>query len=228
MDRLKGVTIEPLPYNERLTAYIFDVLARGSDEPQPEVPLSQLRLTLASLTALDPHPSDVVLDAGCGNSETSLTIAGRCRKLIGFDISRESIRLAIDRCCFSEVQNVSFAPALLENPTFLKSINIGGVVTKILILRSLHHLPDYLKQQALLRLTAWCPNAERIVIGDIMAFESPESHRNAWEDISYDGGFLDRIESASAHLEMLRRAGWAAEAIRLHPLMGVVVGIKAY
>lgn len=226
MDRFKGISVQSLPYNPKLTAYVFDVLARGNGDPRPDLPECQVKLTLAGLTALDPQGGEVILDCGCGTGEITAALASHCRKVIGFDISSESIRRAKWSCEQSKASNLKYYQARLENPSFLKEGDFGASVDRILMLRSLHHLPDYLKQQALLKLTTWCPRAARIVIGDIMTFEPAEDHRDAWEEVGYDGGLLDRIESASALLEMLHRAGWAAEAIHLHPLMGVVVGIK--
>lgn len=49
-----------------------------------------------------------ILDVGCGTGGYALALAGRCRRVLGVDLSPEMIRVAKEKAAESGVQNVTF------------------------------------------------------------------------------------------------------------------------
>src|SRR5207248_11422350 len=62
------------------------------------------------LTNIGIDPTDVVLEIGCGIARVGKHLAGRCRRWIGADVSRNMVRFARERLCnFSNVDFVALS-----------------------------------------------------------------------------------------------------------------------
>lgn len=179
-------------------------------------------LVRRSLELLDPDQADVILDAGTGPGVIALRIAPQCNWVIGIDISRIGLELARKCAIKKEITNTTFSYGALEDPGCELDLRKFGI-NKILVLRSLSHLPDNLKKVSLQKLAKIIQRPGRIVIGDQIFFEPAEAHRESWEEVFYDGGITDRPPTDHYLIRTLRELGARVEVERLHPLAGVVV-----
>ncbi len=164
---------------------------------------------------------DSLLDLGTGFGRVLIESASLCRWLYGIDISRVGLESARRSVAEQGLKNVLLGYGAIEEPSIEINLAAAGV-NKMLLLWSLHHLPDELKAEALAGLVKILRRPGRIVIGDIMFFEPPERHRLIWDRIGYDGGVVDRPSRVPYLKEMLENLGGKVEMARLHPLAGVV------
>jgi ubiquinone/menaquinone biosynthesis C-methylase UbiE len=84
---------------------------------------------------------------GCGAGSLTLAAARRCRRAIGVDVSDAMIAAAQARAGEAGVTNVEFVRA-----GFLTYEHAGEPADVITTVNALHHLPDFWKMQALLRV----------------------------------------------------------------------------
>ena len=62
----------------------------------------------------------------------------------------------------------------------------------------------------------------RIVIGDIMFFESPEKHCDKFDEVCYDAGDTDFPSKVEFLIEYLKQLGAKTHIEQIHPLVGVM------
>jgi len=206
--------------------HIFDALALGGSGSVISSTDEHEELYNDAVKHLSVGKEDVVLDAGCGTGAVTFEIAKLCHHIVGFDISRESIRIARQRAKQEGKLNIEFHLGELECPDAIEGLKNYEVYDKILVFRSLHHLPQLYKENSMVKLYSMLKPGGRIVIGDLMAFEPPEQHRSSWLEIGYDGGLTDRIESVDFHIKFLNFIGCDVKIERIHALLGIVVGYK--
>lgn len=212
-----------LAYDRARLALLFDQIAHHARETggEPKAKRIDTLVKNESLTRLDLNKDDSLLDLGCGMGRILFEVAPVVRWGYGVDISKVSLASARARATEEGHKNLLFGHGAIEAPSL--EINIAAAeINKMLLLWSLHHLPDNLKGEALTGLVRKLRKPGRIVIGDLMFFEPPDKHKLLWDRVGYDGGLTDHPSTADFLKRLLMRLGGAVEVFRLHPLAGVI------
>lgn len=224
MDRTAGITPIKIPYNRSRLERLFNQFAvNAPDDCVEEYFASQAMRELVDLSIkrLNLKKNDIVLDAGTGPGRIALQIASSCRWVVGIDISRAGLERA--RLCAEKrgISNVTFIYSALEEKC--NDLDLSAVrYSKILVLRSLHHLPDLYKKRALVRLVSLLNKPGRLVIGDHWAFKDINVHQNQWSEVLYDGGVTDYISDPYYIAGFLQELGLRTLIDEIHPLAGVI------
>lgn len=179
------------------------------------------RLIAQVIMHLDLRSDDVLLDVGCGAGKISLHVAKHCTQVIGIDVGKLAIARALQCRDKLRIENTIFNFGSLEEPCSHIDLNEHNI-SKILILRTLHHQPDDMKHTSLHGLLKLLKRPGKLVIGDMIFFEPPEQHRDKWDEIHYDGDLTDHPATPQFLADCLREGGAQITIDRLHPLMGVV------
>jgi len=142
------------------------------------------------------EPGDVVVDLGCGTGSFAREAARAGARVRAVDVSQamlDFVRSAASRDAGAilEVEHAGFL-------TFDASpASVDVVVSRF----ALHHLPDFWKQVALLRLHAALRPEGRLYLRDVVFSFEPSSHEEAVED------WVSRMPAAS---------GFAREEFETH------------
>lgn len=212
-------------YDRERVGRLFDGVADAESSTRQEVGryggnIPQIAAQMA-LERLELRTDDVLLDVGTGTADTAIAAAHNCRKVIGIDISMKSLERARMKAEQKGIHNLVFAYGSFEEPCAELDLPSHGI-TKVLAVYSLHHLPDPLKNQGLLTMAGLLRRPGRMVIGDIMFFEDPDRHREAYDEVGYDEGETDFPARAAHLMEWLERTGAGVHLEQVHPLVGVV------
>ncbi|HDP76662.1 MAG TPA: class I SAM-dependent methyltransferase [Mesotoga infera] len=165
---------------------------------------------------------DTLLDIGTGRGRWAVAASPYCKKVIGIDISRRMLEDARINVASSGVENVEFFRGSFEDPceetdVFRRNVN------KVVAIYSLHHLTDPMKKQAVSGLSKMLVRPGRIVIGDIMWFDDPGKHRDAWDEVYFDDSETDHPASISFMREVFEACGASEiEILQVHPLVGLI------
>jgi cyclopropane fatty-acyl-phospholipid synthase-like methyltransferase len=99
------------------------------------------------LDELGVSASHTLVDIGCGAGHLAIAAARRCRRAVGVDVSAAMLVLARENAERAGVTNIDFARAGFL--TYEHNIEPADFVVSV---HALHHLPDFWKMQALLRV----------------------------------------------------------------------------
>ena len=132
------------------------------------------------LDFLDLRPDQTVLEIGTGTGEFALAAARRCRKVYAVDLSAGMLRYAEKKAQARGVANVEFLPG-----GFLTYRHDGEPLDGIVSQIALHHLPDFWKQIALLRMAEMLAEGGKLCLRDVVYSFDPANH----------GKFLDEFIS---------------------------------
>ncbi|HEX7445111.1 MAG TPA: methyltransferase domain-containing protein [Methanothrix sp.] len=99
------------------------------------------------LDFLDLRPNDTVLEIGTGTGEFALAAARHCQMVYAVDLSPGMLRYAGKKAALRAISNVEFLPG-----GFLTYQHQGTPLDAVVTQIALHHLPDFWKQVALLRI----------------------------------------------------------------------------
>lgn len=213
-------------YDKKRITRLFDDLAAAEKTPDKQTgELDRSIPQLVRLTAfqrLELVAEDVLLDVGTGTGESAIAASYICRQVIGIDISKKSLERASEKVNRMNLDNIIFAHGSFEEPcSELNLLSYG--ITKILVLYSLHHLPDILKKDSLSTLVNLLNRPGRMVIGDIIFFEDANKHLQRFDEVFYDGGNTDYPSTVEYLIECLKQLGANLNSERIHPLAGVLV-----
>lgn len=114
------------------------------------------------LSFLDLKPDHAVLEIGSGTGEFALTAAGHCSKVYAVDLSEGMLRYAEKKARSRGVSNVEFLRGgflTYQHPT-----PVDAIVTQL----ALHHLPDFWKQVALMRIAAMLRDGGKFCLRDVV------------------------------------------------------------
>jgi len=96
------------------------------------------RLSTAELLEfIDPHPTDVVFDAGCGTGMNVVLLHDRVGRIVAIDFAESAVQRAKSRAAAAGITNVEFSQG-----DILRTNLADGSVDKILCLSVFHYLTD--------------------------------------------------------------------------------------
>ncbi|RQG90233.1 class I SAM-dependent methyltransferase [Natrarchaeobius halalkaliphilus] len=167
-----------------------------------------------------PGDDDVVLDLGTGTGAIALALAPDADLVVGRDISEGMMEKAETKAADRGFENVEFGYGTFREPEVdLESSETSGVdiVTSNF---AMHHLSDDEKREAISVIAAL--GAEKLVLGDIMFFDEPDS------DTSFYSPVVDDPATVGILADAVTDAGFSLTAVeRVHDLVGVLVAERS-
>jgi len=145
------------------------------------------------LDLLDLAPESTVLEMGTGTGEFPIAAVSRCARVIAADISQPMLRYAREKA--DERLRVVGRAGDGERIEFVKGGFLtyeheGEPVDAVVTQFALHHLPDFWKQVALIRIAGMMKSGGRLYIRDVVYSFDPADY----------GGFFDRYLSRMAEI----------------------------
>lgn len=135
--------------------------------------------TIQIVQMLGVTPNDTVLDFGCGTGGIALNLAKYSRKVIGVDISRQMLDILANKAKEKNINNIETHCA-----GFLTYNHQGHEkVDKIISMVSLHHLPDFWKSVALLKMAEILKKDGNLYIFDVIFTFNPQKHQKSIQEM---------------------------------------------
>jgi putative AdoMet-dependent methyltransferase len=123
---------------------------------------------------LEISEEDVVLDFGCGTGAIALNLASYCKKVICVDLSSEMLDILKAKAEKQNIKNIETHCA-----GFLTYAHEGEVVDKIVSKFALHHLPDFWKSIALLKMADILKTGGKLYYSDVVFTFDPQDHESS-------------------------------------------------
>jgi len=121
---------------------------------------------------------DIMLDFGCGTGGIALNIAKYCKKVVCVDISNVMLDILKDKAKKKKIKNIETHPA-----GFLTYHHEGDKVDKIISIAALHHLPDFWKSVAFLKMNDILKPGGKLYLFDVIFTFDPKCHENIIENM---------------------------------------------
>lgn len=129
------------------------------------------------LSYLDLRPSQCLLEVGTGSGEFALAAAHHCARVYAIDISGGMLKFARNKAQERGISNVSFLFGGFLTYCH-KNEPLDAIVSQI----SLHHLPDFWKQIALLNLASMLRQGGKLCLRDVVYSFDPGDYEKQIED----------------------------------------------
>jgi len=135
---------------------------------------SNLQAELTLIERLGIAPGAVVVDLGCGTASFALAAARHGARVLAVDISQAMLDHAQGKAKAEHLSEIEFHRAgfLTFNPR-------PGAVDFIVTRFALHHLPDFWKQVALIRLAAMLRPKGKLCLRDVSFSFPPREYERA-------------------------------------------------
>jgi putative AdoMet-dependent methyltransferase len=124
--------------------------------------------------------NDVVIEFGIATGGFALECAKHCQHIHGIDVSKAMLEYAQTKAKNQNFGNISF-----HHGGFLSYIHKGARADFIITKYAFHHLPDFWKQHALLRMAEMLKPDGKLYLEDVIFSFAPEDYEasiNAWID----------------------------------------------
>jgi len=121
---------------------------------------------------------DTVLDFGCGTGGIALNIADHCEKVICVDISHSMLDILKNNAEKQKIYNIETHCA-----GFLTYHHQGDKVDKMVSKAALHHLPDFWKSVALIKMVDILKRYGKLYFFDVIFTFNPKDHKIAIENL---------------------------------------------
>jgi len=115
------------------------------------------------LDFLQPKPDQTLLDMGTGTGEFVLAAAPHCFEAYGIDLSESMLNCARNKARTRGLWNAHFLQG-----GFLSYDHQGPAPDAIVTQLALHHLPDFWKQIALIRMAGMLKSGGRLALRDVV------------------------------------------------------------
>ncbi len=117
---------------------------------------------------------DVVLDFGCGTGGIALNLTPFCKKVICVDLSSEMLDILESKAIKQNITNIE-----THINGFLTYHHEGDKVDKIVSKFALHHLPDFWKSIALLKMANTLKTGGKLYLSDVVFTFEPSDHESS-------------------------------------------------
>ncbi len=117
---------------------------------------------------------DLVIDFGCGTGAIALNLAKYCKKVICVDISSEMLDILKTKAIKDDIKNIE-----THCGGFLTYLHEGEEVDKIVSKFALHHLPDFWKSIALLKMANTLKAGGKLYLSDVVFTFEPSDHESS-------------------------------------------------
>ena len=178
------------------------------------------------LDFLDLQRDQVVLEMGTGTGEFALAAARCCSKVYAVDLSLGMLRYAEKKAQARRVSNVKFLPG-----GFLTYSHQGEPLDAAVSQLALHHLPDFWKQIALIRLASMLKPGGRLCLRDVVYSFSPADYASFFDeflssesdrtkgDREFVGSITSHVKNEYSTMDwvmqgMIERAGFSTEKVK--------------
>jgi putative AdoMet-dependent methyltransferase len=131
-------------------------------------------------------PNDTVLEIGTGTGEFALAAARHCRMVYAVDLSPGMLRYAGKKAASRAIRNVEFLPG-----GFLTYQHQGAALDAVVTQIALHHLPDFWKQVALLRISDMLKEGGKFCLRDVVYSFDPRVQER------FFGEFISEVSKKS-------------------------------
>jgi putative AdoMet-dependent methyltransferase len=121
------------------------------------------------LNLLDLKPEHTLIEIGTGTGEFATIAAKKCKRVIAIDISESMLNYAENKAKARSVDNIHFIRA-----GFLTFRYPNEAADAVVSQFALHHLPDFWKQVALLRISEMLKPEGNVYIKDIVYSYDPK------------------------------------------------------
>jgi putative AdoMet-dependent methyltransferase len=129
-----------------------------------------------TLCLLDLHSEDTLIEIGTGTGEFAIAAARKCSNVIAIDVSERMLRYAERKARTKDIMNIQFVQA-----GFLTYQHQSSTVDVVVSQLALHHLPDFWKQIALLRISEMMKTGGKLYLKDIIYSFDPKKSRSFFE-----------------------------------------------
>ena len=150
----------------------FDAIAEDYDRNMRKVRDVQGEIE-EILDFLDLEPDQTVLELGTGTGEFALAASSRCSRVYAVDLSQGMLRYAQKKAASRDIRNVDFLKG-----GFLTYEHHGDPVDAAVTQIALHHLPDFWKQVALIRIAGLLKEGGRFCLRDVVYSFDMAEHEN--------------------------------------------------
>ncbi|HMK53398.1 MAG TPA: class I SAM-dependent methyltransferase [Methanobacteriaceae archaeon] len=124
-------------------------------------------------------PDDTVLDFGCGTGGIALNLAKHSKKVIGVDISQEMLDILEKKAQKQNINNIETHCAGFLTYTHGSSDKVDKIISMV----ALHHLPDFWKSIALLKLGEILKREGKLYLFDVVFTFKPQNYENSLEQL---------------------------------------------
>lgn len=129
--------------------------------------------------ALEITNHDTVLDIGCGTGGIALNLVKYCNKVICVDISREMLDVLETKAKKQNINNIE-----IHSAGFLTYKHEGhDKVDKIVSKFALHHLPDFWKSVALLKMAEILKTGGKLYLSDLIFTFNVDDHEKSISEL---------------------------------------------
>jgi putative AdoMet-dependent methyltransferase len=153
-----------------------------------------------------------IIDLGCGTGATTTPASRRFRKVYAVDISRPMLSLARQKAEAASITNIEFI-----NAGFLSYEHKGDPADIVMTRAAFHHLPDFWKQIALLKMNMMMKMEGILYIFDIVFGFAPAEYKSVIDNwISYfelKAGKEFRKEAETHIRDEFSTFGWILEGM---------------
>lgn len=156
----------------------FDKLAETYDQDMQHRDVQREISDILDFLVLSPN--DTVLEIGAGTGEFALAASRHCQKVYAVDLSPGMLKYAGKKAASRAITNVEFLPG-----GFLTYQHQGAPLDAVVTQIALHHLPDFWKQVALLRIFDMLKVGGKFCLRDVVySFDPRDKERFFAEFIS--------------------------------------------
>lgn len=110
-----------------------------------------------------PGKDDLIIEFGCGTGFFSIEMAKKCGKVIAVDISKKMLEFAAQRALREKIANIEFV-----HLGFLSYQHKDKPADSVITQLALHHLPDFWKFIALLKINTALKINGLVYISDVI------------------------------------------------------------
>ncbi|WP_195574153.1 class I SAM-dependent methyltransferase [Paenibacillus sp. 1001270B_150601_E10] len=130
-------------------------------------------------------PEHTVIEMGTGTGNYAIEAAKLCKHVYAVDVSPSMLKRAKEKAAAKQITNISFIHAGFLSYDHSSYEPADAIVTDL----ALHHLPDFWKQIAILRMNAMLKIGGALYLADQMYSFPIQAHQeklNEWIDLNWE------------------------------------------